>query len=487
MKHATIIFPHQLFEIHPALAKERSVYLLEHEHFFTRFLFHKQKLIFHYASLQEYENYLMKEGFHVHMCSYDTTLETIIKKEQISHIHYADLHDTILEKTVTHLCAQLGLERTVYTSSYFLTPQDMLQELLSSKRFFMASFYQKQRKRLGLLMKEGKPLGGSYSFDVENRQRLPTTIRIPSLPLMPSIDSVRQARSTVEKHFAKNPGSTDLFIYPVNFKQAKAWLSDFLKHRLLSFGHYQDALKIGEPFLFHSVLSPLLNSGLLTPHFVVDHTLAYAAEHKIPLASLEGFIRQIIGWREFVYAVYREKGEAQRSSNYFHHTFALPRSFAQGTTGFFPVDECIKHVHHFAYAHHIERLMVFGNFLLLTETDPNEVFRWFMEFFIDAYDWVMVPNVYGMSQYADGGLMVTKPYISSSHYLKKMSNYPAGPWTDKLDALYWYFLHKNEKKCAASERLRLSLAALHTMPKQKLTAHIKTAHSVLNELHSDAW
>ena len=185
----------------------------------------------------------------------------------------------------------------------------------------------------------------------------------------------------------------------------------------------------------------MLNVGLITPQEIVSESLQFARKNNIPINSTEGFIRQIIGWREFIRGIYECKGSEQRTKNFWGFKRKIPKSFYDGSTGIEPIDITIKKVLKTGYCHHIERLMVLGNFMILCEFDPDEVYRWFMELFIDAYDWVMVPNVYGMSQFADGGLMATKPYISGSNYLMKMSDYKKGEWQTIWDALFWRFMH----------------------------------------------
>ena len=203
-------------------------------------------------------------------------------------------------------------------------------------------------------------------------------------------------------------------------------------------------------------------------------TLNFAQTHanKIPLTSLEGFVRQIIGWREFVRAVYLLKGSQQRSTNFWGHTRKLPESFYTATTGVEPVDTTIRRLQKHAYTHHIERLMVLGNFMLLCEIDPDEVYRWFMEMFIDAYDWVMVPNIYGMNQYADGGLMTTKPYISSSKYILRMSDYEKGSWCDVWNSLYWRFINKHRDVFRKNPRMSFMVSAFDRMPDEKRNTHL---------------
>ena len=284
--------------------------------------------------------------------------------------------------------------------------------------------------------------------------------------------------------FPTNPGNTSSFLYPVTHDEAVGRLRDFLERRLVHFGKYQDAIRKDEPILFHSLLSPALNIGLLTPDQVVNETLQFARarEGNIPLNSLEGFIRQIIGWREFVRGVYTLEGNQQRNINFWGHSRKLPKSFYTGTTGIDPVDSTIARLQESAYAHHIERLMVLGNFMLLCEIDPHEVYRWFMEMFIDTYDWVMVPNIYGMSQYADGGLMTTKPYISSSKYILRMSDYPRGPWCDIWDALYWHFISKHRHIFQKNPRMRVMVSSLDRMPLAKKSDYVAKAEQFLEAL-----
>lgn len=226
----------------------------------------------------------------------------------------------------------------------------------------------------------------------------------------------------------------------------------------------------------------MLNVGMLSPSEVI--TAALEREDDIPLNSLEGFVRQIIGWREFVRLVYLRRGRIQRTRNFWSFQRPMPAAFYSGTTGIDPVDATIRRVLQTGYCHHIERLMVLGNFMLLCEIHPDAVYQWFMELFIDAYDWVMVPNVYGMSQFADGGLMTTKPYISGSSYLLRMSDYKKGPWCQVWDALYWRFINKHSGFFARNPRMSVMVRSLDRM-KSKIEAHCRIAEAFLERLHSN--
>jgi len=257
-------------------------------------------------------------------------------------------------------------------------------------------------------------------------------------------------------------------------------LTEFLELRLQRFGAYEDAISTHHGFLFHSVLTPLLNTGLLTPREVIDKTMAHAGRHEIPLNSLEGFVRQVIGWREYVRGTYEFHGRAQRIENHWGHDRQLPRSFWTADTGIPPIDTVIGRILNTGYAHHIERLMIFANFMLLCEFSPDDVYRWFMEMFIDSYDWVMVPNVYGMGLHADGGMMMTKPYISASSYILRMSDFKRGPWCAIWDGLFWRFIAKHRDFFGANPRSSVMVRNLDRMGDAKLREHVAAADEFLS-------
>lgn len=441
MSTATLIFPHQLFAAHPALAPSRPVVLFQDPLFFGNdrhfpLAFHKQKLVLQRAALLAYADELRGLGYQVELThSYATSLAA-----DLTELHLAEPHDFIAEKRLRRFARARGIALRVHATPAFLSPAEFLDEHIGRrKKPFMATFYQAQRKRMGILVDgQGNPEGGQWSFDEENRKKLPRGYAPPAPPAVPRNRYVEEAITWVEENFPSNPGRTENFRYPVTRADAQRWLREFLTTRLADFGAYEDAISTRHPFINHSVLTPALNLGLLTPQEVV--AAALAQRDKVPLNSLEGFIRQIIGWREFIHAIYRHRGTTIRNSNFFGHTRPIPQSFYNATTGIPPVDRIIRQLHDEAYCHHIERLMVLGNFMLLCRFDPAAVYRWFMEMFIDAYDWVMVPNVFGMSQFADGGTFTTKPYLSGSNYILKMSDEPPGAWTETWDALFWTFV-----------------------------------------------
>ena len=287
----------------------------------------------------------------------------------------------------------------------------------------------------------------------------------------------------VETYFSNNYASTEKFIYPTDHAGASLWLDEFLETRFEKFGSYEDAMVGSEHYLHHSVLTPMLNIGLLSPQQIIDRALQVGGNKNIPLNSLEGFIRQIMGWREFIRIVYEREGRHQRTQNFWGFERKIPKSFWLGTTGILPVDNVIQKLLQTGYSHHIERLMVMGNFMLLCEFHPDEVYRWFMEMYVDAYDWVMVPNVYGMSQFADGGLMTSKPYISGSNYLLKMSDYPKGAWTEIWDGLFWRFMHVHRDFFLKNPRMGMLVKMFDKMPEEKRNKHIAVAENFLKQLN----
>lgn len=311
---------------------------------------------------------------------------------------------------------------------------------------------------------------------------MPKDLTPPELPSPKGNAFVTEARDYVQRRYADNPGSLDDFRYPVTYADARAWLDDFLERRFMLFGDYEDAISSTHRTLFHAVLTPMLNIGPLTRQQVLDAALAHASRGAIPLNAVEGFVRQLIGWREFMRGAYVFKGRRQRTRNFWNHHRRLPSAFWRAETGIDPIDTVIRRVLDHAYAHHIERLMVLANFMLLCEFDPDDVYRWFMELFIDAYDWVMVPNVYGIALHADGGLITTKPYIGASNYLLKMSDFERGRWCEIWDGLFWRFLHKHRDFFGANPRLSGLTKQLDRMHPDTLNQHVHVAEDFLARL-----
>jgi deoxyribodipyrimidine photolyase-related protein len=491
MKAITLIFPHQLFKQHPAIAPERDVYLVEEDLFFNQFSFHKHKLFHQRASMQQYKAHLESGNLNVQYIEAQDSVADIrklvpmLRETGVSAIFYADLTDDWLQRRLATAARKNNIELIQFDTPMFLnTKEDLEMYFMNKKRYFQADFYTAQRKKYNILVDEaGDPEGGKWSFDTENRLKFPKRQQPPAIQFPSSNDYYNDAKSYVEKHYANNYGQIpDEIRFPITFEESEAWLIQFLKNRFEEFGKYEDAMVISEHFLHHSVLTPMLNTGLLTPKRIINLTLRFAEKHDTPLNSVEGFVRQVIGWREYMHGVYEFKGSRERTRNYWGFTRKIPESFWTGTTGIEPIDIVIKKVLKVGYCHHIERLMVMGNFMLLCEFDPDDVYHWFMELFIDAYDWVMVPNVYGMSQFADGGLMATKPYISGSNYLMKMSDFQKGDWQQTWDGLFWRFMDKQRKFFLKNPRLGMLVRTFDNMEESKQKAHLAHADAFLKKL-----
>jgi deoxyribodipyrimidine photolyase-related protein len=486
-----ILFPHQLFEQHRLIGTCNVIYLVEEWLYFRQYRFHKRKIAFHRASMKQYENYLRAAGMEVRYIASIEALADIrqliphLKATGIDAFDYIDTTDCWLEQRIQEACATFGIKATQYASPLFLnTSEDIASFIAGKKRLFQTDFYKQQRLRRNILMEAGgKPKGGKWTYDDENRLKYPKGQQPPAVAFLTPNAFVTEAIAYTHQHFAHNYGQLDTsYTYPTTFAESKAWFHTFLRERFSEFGAYEDAIVGSQRVLHHSVLTPMLNVGLITPEYVLNETLTYAENHHVPLNSLEGFIRQIMGWREFIRAVYEWKGSEERTRNFWGFTKPIPASFWSGTTGIAPIDSTIRSVLETGYCHHIERLMVLGNFMLLCEFHPDEVYRWFMELFIDAYDWVMVPNVYGMSQFADGGLMSTKPYISGSNYLMKMSDYPKGEWQPVWDGLFWRFMHTHRDFFLKQPRLGMLVSSFDNMPEQKQQLHLRNASQFLDTL-----
>ncbi|MEO3402366.1 cryptochrome/photolyase family protein [Mucilaginibacter sp. CAU 1740] len=492
----TLIFPHQLFKDHPQVKPSRPVYLVEETLFFNHYNFNKKKLVLHRASMKFYADELSAKNINVNYIEAHDALADVRKlvsalaKQGIKQIYYVDTADNWLEARLNSSCAKHDIALSKHHSPNFLNSADDVAGFFDKKKtYFQTDFYTAQRKQRNILLEpDGKPIGGKWTYDSENRLRFPKNGVVPLLDVPAENKYVQEARHYVDKSFANNYGTTTSpfgnlgGFYPTTYHEAEQWLNNFLKQRLQNFGIYEDAMVANESFLYHSVLTPMLNIGLLNPQQVIDRALDIAADAEIPLNSLEGFIRQIMGWREFIHIVYEREGVKQRTKNYWGFKRKIPRSFWTGSTGIHPVDVVIKKALATGYTHHIERLMVMGNFFLLCEFDPDDVYRWFMEMYVDSYDWVMVPNTYGMTQFADGGLMTTKPYISGSNYLLKMGDWKKGPWQDIWDGLFWRFMHVHRHFFQQNPRLGMLVKTFDKMPAEKQKEHLQNAEKFLDQL-----
>lgn len=485
-EEVSIVFPHQLLEDNPCVDKHRRVFIVEDDLFFSYQPFHKLKLIMHRASMKFYADYLANKGFRVTYVDHDEYkniahfFNRCFSGEEVKKIHFVDPVDTWLTQRIAEAAKENQLEMQRYDSPVFLNTIEQNDLHLGKEKtnYRMGDFYKKQRAFYDVLMDGDKPKGGSWSFDADNRKALPKGYLAP-FPNFPAKNQyVQRATEYVLANFNHHPGDVTHFIFPITFDDARELLDNFLNFRFFDFGPYQDALSSEQPFLNHSLISCALNNGLLSPMEVVDKAIAFANENKVPISSLEGFIRQIIGWREFVRALYERHGTTMRTTNFWKHSRKINIEKFKDIP---PLYEVHQKSEKYAYTHHIERLMVLGNYFLLAETHPDEVYNYFMTYYIDAYDWVMVPNVYGMSQFADGGMLATKPYVSSSRYLIKMGASKTGNWTSVWDALYWRFLYKHESFFKSNHRTLPMTFHLNRMKKETMQNHLSIGNNHLLE------
>ena len=464
-----VIFGNQLFaEKHLPPASEGPVFMAEDAGLCTYVRHHQQKIVLFLAAMRAYRDELRNAGYDVHYVeldpsderTYEQKLESALHAANADTISHFEIEDRPMEQRLIAFADDAGLTRDELPSPMFVCSRETFRSFVETKsRLLMHDFYVEQRRRLKLLVDDdGKPQGGRWSFDAENRRKLPAGVTPPEIPWPDQAPHVEDVIELVEQVFADHPGKAREFCWPTTRRQAIAWLDDFLDSRLECFGPYEDAISRRSDTVFHSLLSPVMNLGLLTPDDILGRLGPVAG--KMPLASVEGFVRQVIGWREFVRGIYREFGEQQEESNFWSHERRLTDAWYEGRTGIPPLDDTIRTALRLGWTHHIPRLMVAANLMTLSEIRPAEAHRWFMEMFVDSSEWVMGPNVYGMGIFSDGGIFATKPYICGSNYLLKMSDYRKGPWCDVVDGLYWRFIDKHREFFASNPRLALMPRAL---------------------------
>lgn len=476
MNCINLIFPNQLFRDLTSLDKKNRCFLVEEEEFFTKFNFNKNKLVLHRSSMKFYQSYLKDNGYDVVYIEFDQSLAEEMKKADVEKIITYEPNNFDLEKKIINLQIPFVFQEL----PMFLTSKREFGEFFAGKKHFsQTSFYIYQRKKHKILVdKKLKPVGDRWTFDKENRSKIPEDLELPILPIFVENKYVKEAKAYVNKNFFSNLGDLDAFNYPTTYEELDVFVDDFIENRFEHFGTYQDAIVKDNSFLFHSNLSFALNIGLITPKELIDKLLPL----NVPMNSKEGYIRQIIGWREFVNGVYNLIGEEQQRSNFWNFDKKIGTGFYTGKTGVLPIDDAIKKLLKTGYINHIERLMLLGNFFLLCEIGPAEVYRWFMELSMDSYPWVMCANVFGMSQFSDGGKIVTKPYISSSNYILKMSNYKQAPWCEIFDSLFWSFVYRHDEYFKTNPRLKILTINLERKSKSEIQRMLAFADEFVKSL-----
>jgi deoxyribodipyrimidine photolyase-related protein len=375
-----------------------------------------------------------------------------------------------VERVLIDAMRRPGMVLEIRPDRHFLSSLDAFEEHLDGRRqLLLERFYRELRRDSGILMDGDEPAGDRWNYDAENRKSFGKEGpgEVPSPIAFPPDAITREVLDLVERHFADHPGSLDYFDWPVTSAQAERALADFVDHRLADFGSYQDAMWTEEPYLFHSRLSAALNLKLLDPHDAIDAAERAYTASGAPLNSVEGFVRQILGWREYVRGVYWHHMPEYIELNALGADAPLPDFYWTADTEMMCLHECIQQTLEYDYAHHVQRLMVTGLFALLLGVEPRRVHEWYLAVYVDAVEWVELPNTLGMSQFADGGIMATKPYCASGSYIRRMSNYCEDCRYEPLErlgedacpftTLYWDFLMRHQERLGENPRMGLQL------------------------------
>ena len=470
-----VVLGNQLFPIdYLKQLNIKHVFMKEDMNLCTYEKHHKQKITLFLSSMRSYRDELKKNKITTKYCelmeynsmTYEEYLKRYLEKIKIKKISIWSIEDKWFEKRLKKL-EKNGISIEIHDTPMFLTKINEFEEMCTqrkSPKYKMTDFYINQRKKLDILMKDNKPIGGKWTFDGENRKKIPQNTTPPPLLQFKKTNHTKDVTKLVDEVFKKHYGETKYFNYPTTREQALDNLRHFLHHKFSKFGDYEDSVDERSHIWFHSNLSSSLNIGLITPLDILNNIKDL---NDIPINSYEGFVRQIIGWREFMRCLYHFEGNNMEKSNFFNHQRKIKKSWYTGTTGLDPLDYSIKSTIKHAYSHHIERLMIQVNLMNLCEIKPRDAYKWFMELYIDSSDWVMTPNVYSMGLFADGGIMATKPYICGSNYILKMMNFKKGPWCDVMDGLYWRFIDKNRAFFKKNPRLNMMVSLFDKMKKVK--------------------
>ncbi|MDT8271856.1 MAG: cryptochrome/photolyase family protein [Desulfomonilia bacterium] len=471
---------------------------------------HKRRIIFLLSAMRHYRESLRVKGFRVvyHELSQDPSLERGLAFTEVFRSFVAELKP---EKIVTVLPGEWGVHERLKTLSrdldlplevrpddhFLISPEEFLELATGKKHYLMENFYRTMRKQLGVLLTpDGKPTGGRWNFDHENRLSFglggPACISPPKGFEPDTI--TKEVMDLVEARFTDHPGRIAGFDLPVTSQQAHEQLDDFIEHRLASFGTYEDAMWNREPFLFHSRLSSVLNLKLLSARACIRKSVEAFQEGTVPLNSVEAFTRQIIGWREFIRGIYWMHMPAYATMNHLGHELPVPEFFWNGETDMACLRHALTNVVEHAYTHHIERLMVIGLYALLLGVSPLKFHQWHLAMYTDAHDWVSLPNTLGMSQFADAGIVGTKPYCASGNYINRMGNFcnpcrydpkrATGRLACPFTTLYWDFLDRHHERLVSIPRLAFQMRNLERKRTEK--AELAEIRKQADTLRDDA-
>jgi deoxyribodipyrimidine photolyase-related protein len=456
------VFPKEL------LAQKPLLIFVESLKYATFIPHHKQKLVYllssqrHFAIACHQQGFpvlnLFTEGFHANAIA-----EFLAQHPKIK-LSYMQPSEWDTRSQMAAIADKFCDRITIIPNNFFIADAEKFKSKIK-KGYRLETFYRELRKKTGYLMADGKPIGDVWNYDKENRKSLPKNVFIPTIPEVKPDVITQEVIEFVKNYLPDNFGRLDQFGYAVTRDRALELAQAFIETRLANFGAYEDAIKVGEPFLFHSVLSPYLNNGLLLPQELCEIAIAAYEQKLAPLNSVEGFVRQILGWREYIRVYYEAQMPKVRESNYFEFTNDLPQLYWDANTDLLCLKDAITSVLSHGYSHHIQRLMVLSNFSNLTNTDPRQLNHWFWLAYVDAYEWVELPNVLGMSTFADGGILASKPYVSGGSYINKMSNccpqckydvkQKTGNSACPFNYLYWNFVDQHRDSFVENGRVSL--------------------------------
>jgi len=465
---------------------------------------HKRKIAFLFAAMRHFAEDLEERGITVDYVTLDDPLNSgsftgevkrAVERHKPDRLVVTEPGEWRVRQMMADWREELSIDVEIRPDERFLCSHERFADWAEGlNELRMEYFYREMRKDTGYLMEGDHPAEGKWNFDHDNREPLKKAVRAPERPNYSVDDTTEAVLELVSTRFGNHFGSLEKFDYPVSRRQALHYLNWFIDEALPDFGTYQDAMRQGEPLLFHSHLSGLINCGLIDPREACDRAEEAYREGKAPINAVEGFIRQIIGWREFIRGVYWMHMPDYAASNKLNAQRRLPDFFWTGETELNCLRQCFEEVRESAYNHHIQRLMVIGNFCLLCGFDPREVQEWYLVVYHDAYEWVEMPNVVGMILYADGGLFASKPYAASANYIDKMSDYCAdcayspktktGEGACPFDLLYWDFIARNEKNLRGNPRMNRTYATLDRMDGEKVKTIRKEAQAFLEGLPS---
>jgi deoxyribodipyrimidine photolyase-related protein len=466
---------------------------------------HKLKIAFLFSAMRHFAQELEDKGINVRYIRYDdpenagslkAEVERALKELELQLLVLTYPGEWRVLVDMQSWQEEFDAQVDILEDDRFMsTPEDFRLWASGKKQLRMEYFYRELRKRYDVLMEDDKPTGGDWNYDSENRKSLPKDISVPKPTGFKPDEITQDVIELVAEEFDDHFGSLESFSFAVTRDQALKVLDSFIKKRLENFGDYQDAMKQGEPWLFHSHISFYLNCGLLTPKEVLERAEVAYREDGAPLNAVEGFIRQILGWREYVRGLYWHEMPDYADKNALNAKRGLPDFFWTADTKMNCLKQCISETRDNAYAHHIQRLMVLGNFLLLTGIDPKEVQEWYLLVYADAYEWVEMPNVQGMILFADGGVMASKPYSASGNYIDKMSDYckhchykvkeKNGEQACPFNYLYWDFLDRNKGELKGNPRLSMPYRTLEKMKDEKRKLIASDSESFLGRLENN--